>query len=46
MVDINDEDMSFERNPYFHKVDTLEQQLPYIDKVISQLVGDVDSTNI
>ena len=46
MVDINDEVMSFERNPYYHKVDTLGQQLPYIDEVMSQLVGDTDSTNI
>ncbi len=28
----------FERNPYFHQVDTAGQQLPYVDQVLSQTV--------
>jgi len=38
--------MSFERNPYYFKVDTQGQQLPYIDKVISQQVNDVEAVNL
>lgn len=36
----------FERNPYYFKVDTEGQQLPYIDKLISVLVQDTDMINI
>lgn len=32
----------FERNPYYWKVDTKGQQLPYIDKLVSQQVNDVE----
>ena len=28
----------YERNPYFHQVDTAGQQLPYVDRVLSQIV--------
>jgi peptide/nickel transport system substrate-binding protein len=28
----------YERNPYFHQVDTAGQQLPYVDSVLSQIV--------
>ncbi len=28
----------YERNPYFHQVDTAGQQLPYVDRVLSQTV--------
>jgi peptide/nickel transport system substrate-binding protein len=34
--------LAFERNPYYYKVDTTGQQLPYADKVISQQVNDVE----
>jgi peptide/nickel transport system substrate-binding protein len=30
----------FERNPYFHRVDSQGQQLPYIDRVIFDVVDD------
>src|SRR5690606_22361286 len=30
----------FERNPYYWKVDTAGNQLPYIDRVVSELVQD------
>jgi peptide/nickel transport system substrate-binding protein len=34
--------LAFERNPYYWKVDTAGQQLPYIDKLSSQQVNDVE----
>jgi peptide/nickel transport system substrate-binding protein len=36
----------FERNPYYYKVDTEGKQLPYIDKIISQQVEDVEAVNL
>jgi peptide/nickel transport system substrate-binding protein len=30
----------FERNPYFHRVDSQGQQLPYIDRVVFEVVDD------
>jgi peptide/nickel transport system substrate-binding protein len=30
----------FERNPYFHRVDSTGQQLPYIDRVVLDVVDD------
>ena len=41
-----DELMKFTRNPYYFKVDTEGQQLPYIDEVRSSLVSDVEAVNI
>ncbi len=32
----------FERNPYYWKVDTEGNQLPYIDRVILRHIGDID----
>ena len=29
----------FERNPYFHRVDTLGQQLPYVDRLLLNVSG-------
>jgi len=34
--------LTFERNPYYWKVDNTGQQLPYIDKLQSQQVNDVE----
>ncbi len=34
--------LAFERNPYYWKVDTTGQQLPYIDRLKSQQVNDVE----
>lgn len=42
----SDDLMKFVRNPYYFKVDTLGQQLPYIDEVVSVLVGDVEAVNL
>ncbi|RLT42890.1 MAG: ABC transporter substrate-binding protein [Chloroflexi bacterium] len=38
--------LTFERNPYYHKVDTLGQQLPYIDKLVSVLTEDIEMLNV
>ena len=35
--------LAFDRNPYYYKVDTQGQQLPYIDKLVSQQVLDVEA---
>ena len=37
--------MVHERNPYYWKVDTAGQQLPYIDRVTSDLLQDAEMTN-
>ena len=29
---------AYERNPYFHQVDTAGNQLPYVDKIVSEIV--------
>jgi len=36
----------WERNPYYYKVDTNGQQLPYIDKIVSQQTEDVEMLNL
>ena len=36
---------TFERNPYYWKVDTDGKQLPYIDKIVSVQVEDVEMVN-
>ena len=38
--------LTFDRNPYYYKVDTLGQQLPYIDKIVSTQVQDVEAVNL
>ncbi len=38
--------LTFERNPYYWKVDTQGQQLPYIDKLVSQQVNDVEAVTL
>jgi len=38
--------LSFERNPYYYKVDTEGQQLPYVDKLISVQAEDVEAVNL
>lgn len=32
----------YERNPYYWKVDTEGNQLPYVDRMVSQIVGNVE----
>jgi len=36
----------YERNPYYFKVDTKGNQLPYIDKIVSTQVQDVEMVNM
>jgi peptide/nickel transport system substrate-binding protein len=36
----------FERNPYYFKIDTEGKQLPYVDKILSQQVEDVEAVNL
>ena len=38
--------LSWERNPYYFKVDTKGQQLPYIDKIISTQQNDPEAVNL
>jgi len=38
--------LTWERNPYYFKVDAKGQQLPYIDKVVSQQVENVEMLNL
>ena len=38
--------LAFERNPYYWKVDTTGQQLPYADKLRSQQVNDVEMVTL
>jgi len=45
-VEGSDGMLVFERNPYYWKVDTQGQQLPYIDKLTSQQVNDVEMINL
>jgi len=34
------------RNPYYHKVDTAGNQLPYIDELVSNVVGNLETVNL
>lgn len=43
LVEAQEERRVFERNPYFWHVDSLGQQLPYIDRVVVDLVIDNDA---
>jgi peptide/nickel transport system substrate-binding protein len=45
-VKTSDEILEFKRNPYYFKVDNTGQQLPYIDRVISQQVNDTEAVNL
>jgi peptide/nickel transport system substrate-binding protein len=38
--------LSFERNPYYYKVDTEGKQLPYVDKIVSVQAEDVEAVNL
>ena len=38
--------LTFERNPYYYKVDNTGQQLPYLDKLVSTQVQDVEGVNL
>jgi peptide/nickel transport system substrate-binding protein len=38
--------LSFERNPYYYKVDLEGKQLPYVDKIVSVQAEDVEAVNL
>jgi peptide/nickel transport system substrate-binding protein len=38
--------LSFERNPYYYKVDMEGKQLPYVDKIVSVQAEDVEAVNL
>jgi len=38
--------LTFERNPYYFKVDTEGQQLPYIDKIVTVLVENAEAVTL
>ncbi len=46
LVSSDNSQLTFERNPYYYKVDTEGQQLPYIDKLVSVQVQDVEAVNL
>ncbi len=45
-VETDDEILEFKRNPYYFKVDKEGQQLPYVDRVMSQQVNDTEAVNL
>lgn len=45
-VEAADGKMAFERNPYYHKVDTEGKQLPYIDRFESAETSDIEVLNM
>ena len=36
----------FERNPYYWKIDPANSQLPYIDSVVANYIGDAEVANL
>jgi peptide/nickel transport system substrate-binding protein len=46
VVDSNPQFYSWERNPYYWGVDTVGNQLPYIDKMLVQTVNDTETHNL
>ena len=46
IVEVNPTTTIFERNPYYFKVDSEGQQLPYIDRVRSEHVPDREAINL
>ncbi len=46
LTSIQDETYTYERNPYYYKVDKDGQQLPYLDKLVSPKVQDGEMENM
>jgi len=42
ITDVTQQSLLFSRNPYYFKIDSAGQQLPYIDKIASQMVSDIE----
>jgi peptide/nickel transport system substrate-binding protein len=45
-VEMSDQRQRYVRNPYYWKVDEDGRQLPYIDEVVIDYVGDIEVTNL
>jgi peptide/nickel transport system substrate-binding protein len=45
-VEMGDQRQRYERNPYYWKVDPEGRQLPYVDEVVIDYVGDIEVTNL
>ncbi len=43
LVSIDQNTATAERNPYYFKIDSAGQQLPYLDKLVSQYVQDIEA---
>jgi peptide/nickel transport system substrate-binding protein len=46
LVSADAQTYTYERNPYYHKIDAAGNQLPYIDKIVSTLVPDLEAINL
>jgi len=46
ITDVTQQSLLFSRNPYYFKIDTAGQQLPYIDKMASQMVSDIEMVSM
>jgi len=46
LVEVTEGALIFERNPYYHKVDVEGKQLPYIDRIVTARVDDVEMVNM
>ena len=46
LVEMTDGALIYERNPYYYKVDIEGKQLPYIDRIVTARVDDVEMVNM
>ncbi|NSW54317.1 MAG: ABC transporter substrate-binding protein [Anaerolineae bacterium] len=46
LVEMTDGALVYERNPYYYKVDVEGKQLPYIDRIVTARVDDVEMVNM
>jgi peptide/nickel transport system substrate-binding protein len=46
LASVENEVFIYERNPYYYKIDTAGQQLPYIDRIVSPKVQDGEMENM
>ena len=46
LVSVKEGVYTYERNPYYHKIDAAWNQLPYVDKIVSTVVPDIEMINL
>ena len=46
LVEMTEGALIYERNPYYYKVDVEGKQLPYIDRIVTARVDDVEMVNV